>query len=145
MKMMSNLNSSSHKPSVSCQVSKYTINQQFTSSCRSSDTSCPKDQASVTLYCSEKTSYSPYPLYQQSVLAMSFEASQLSAVLKLCSGHQKTEAPVCLGWLKKDFIKNHALGTLGLLLESLGAPVRHGTTLNDFSILGNTQSPMSTW
>lgn len=141
MKMTSNLNSSSHKPSVSYQVSKSTINQQFTSSCGSSDTSYPKGQASVTLCCSEKTPYSPYPLYQQSVPAMPFEATQISAGPKPCSGHQKTEAPVCLDWLKKDSIKNHALGTLGPLLESL---VMHGAILNDFSILGNTQSSMST-
>lgn len=142
--MTSNLNSFSHTPSVSQWVSKYTINQKFTSSCRSSDTSCTKQHASVTLDCSEKHLNTPYALYGQSVPAMTFEAIQLSAAQKLCSDHQQIAAPACLDWLKKDSLKNHALGGLGPLQVSLGAPGRHGADLNNFSILGNTQISMST-
>jgi len=41
----------------------------------------------------------------------------------------------------KDSIKKCALDALGPLLESLGARMRHGGALNDFSILENTSPP----
>lgn len=142
--MMSSLNSFSHKPSVSYQVSKYTISQQFTSSHWSSDISCPKYQASVTLYFSER---------RLSPCILCVDSQFLPCPLMLTS-HQLLQNPavatsrlqLLIVWTgyPKDSIKNCALDALGPLLESLGAPLRHGGALNDFSILGSTQSSVST-